>query len=164
MEATRVIVVGWNQYVEKLYTFDPILRACSQIIDKPFKLSALHARSVFPNGGEQGLHVDIDADAEGFPLVGFFYTVDDFTADNGATRFVPCSHKWSARNAASVEQLTVTAIGRAGSVIIFNGSVLHGHSANRTEKLRRSIQGFYIRDSMKPAMRVPVDVEYENVQ
>jgi ectoine hydroxylase-related dioxygenase (phytanoyl-CoA dioxygenase family) len=36
------------------------------------------------------------------------------------------------------------ACGPAGSVIVYNGSVWHGHSANQTSQPRRSIQGAYI--------------------
>jgi len=35
--------------------------------------------------------------------------------------------------------------GPAGSMIIFNGSVWHGHGANSTGKPRRSVQGAFIR-------------------
>jgi ectoine hydroxylase-related dioxygenase (phytanoyl-CoA dioxygenase family) len=39
----------------------------------------------------------------------------------------------------------VLAQGSAGSLIIYNGSVWHGHTANRSAKPRRSIQGAFIR-------------------
>ena len=39
----------------------------------------------------------------------------------------------------------VSACGPAGSVVIFNGSVWHGHGANQTSEPRRSIQGAFIR-------------------
>lgn len=38
----------------------------------------------------------------------------------------------------------------AGSVIVYNGSVWHGHTANLTDKPRRSIQGAYIRRDAEP--------------
>jgi ectoine hydroxylase-related dioxygenase (phytanoyl-CoA dioxygenase family) len=37
------------------------------------------------------------------------------------------------------------ACGAAGSIIVYNGSVWHGHSANQTGQPRRSVQGAYIR-------------------
>lgn len=36
------------------------------------------------------------------------------------------------------------ACGPAGSLLIFDGSTWHGHTANRTEKPRRSLQGAFI--------------------
>jgi ectoine hydroxylase-related dioxygenase (phytanoyl-CoA dioxygenase family) len=38
----------------------------------------------------------------------------------------------------------VLACGDAGSVIIFHGSVWHGHTANRSSQRRRSVQGAFI--------------------
>ena len=38
----------------------------------------------------------------------------------------------------------VSACGPAGSVVIYNGSVWHGHGMNQTREPRRSIQGAYI--------------------
>jgi ectoine hydroxylase-related dioxygenase (phytanoyl-CoA dioxygenase family) len=38
----------------------------------------------------------------------------------------------------------VMACGPAGSMIIFNGSVWHGHTANTSQRPRRSLQGAFI--------------------
>jgi ectoine hydroxylase-related dioxygenase (phytanoyl-CoA dioxygenase family) len=77
--------------------------------------------------------------------------VDEFRNDNGATRFVPGSHLWSAIPPDLLGDLKadyagqVLACGPAGSMVVFNGSVWHGHKANHSGKPRRSIQGAYIR-------------------
>jgi hypothetical protein len=39
----------------------------------------------------------------------------------------------------------ISACGAAGSIVIYIGSVWHGHGANLTSQRRRSIQGAYIR-------------------
>jgi ectoine hydroxylase-related dioxygenase (phytanoyl-CoA dioxygenase family) len=77
--------------------------------------------------------------------------VDEFRRDNGATRFVPGSHKWSQipneltnERLADYENQARTACAQAGSLIIFNGSVWHGYSANKTDMPRRSLQGAFI--------------------
>jgi ectoine hydroxylase-related dioxygenase (phytanoyl-CoA dioxygenase family) len=75
-------------------------------------------------------------------MLGFIYMIDEFTEDNGATRFIAGSQ--------GIETLpesfsSVPACGPAGSVIVFNGSVWHGHGPNETDQPRRSIQGAYIR-------------------
>jgi ectoine hydroxylase-related dioxygenase (phytanoyl-CoA dioxygenase family) len=109
------------------------------------------ARTLHPQAQAQGLHIDFKPDEERFPLVSFIWMVDEFRGNNGATQFVPGSHTWSAVPReltndllAEYENQTVKACGQAGSVIIFNGSVLHGHSANATDTPRRSIQGAFI--------------------
>jgi ectoine hydroxylase-related dioxygenase (phytanoyl-CoA dioxygenase family) len=111
----------------------------------------MHGRTLRPNAPAQGLHIDFKRDEERFPLLSFIWMVDEFYPDNGATQFVPGSHNWSEvpheltnDHLAEYENQIVTACGPAGSVIIFNGSVLHGHSANTTDAPRRSIQGAFI--------------------
>jgi ectoine hydroxylase-related dioxygenase (phytanoyl-CoA dioxygenase family) len=133
---------------DDLYVFPPLLEACRRVIGGPFKLSSLHARTVRPHMPAQELHVDVRRDSGDWPLVGFILMVDPFRADNGATRFVPGSHKWSGTPADSMsDPLTgheVLACGSAGSLLVFNGSTWHGHSANTSSGPRRSIQGAFI--------------------
>ena len=125
-----------------LYVFPPLLDACCRVISQPFKLSTMHARTVRPHTAAQDLHVDFARDADGCPMVGFILMIDAFRRDNGATRFVPGSHR-SSTPPADVRH--VLACGPAGSIIVFNGSVWHGHSANESDTPRRSIQGAFIR-------------------
>ncbi|HEY8223786.1 MAG TPA: phytanoyl-CoA dioxygenase family protein [Pyrinomonadaceae bacterium] len=130
-----------------LSTHHPILAACSRVIGQPVKLSTLHARTVHPHANAQSLHVDFKADSNGWPMLGFIFMVDDFRTDNGATRFVPGSHELSSEPSGSAadNNTAVIACGSAGSLILYNGSVWHGHTANLTSEPRRSIQGAYIR-------------------
>jgi ectoine hydroxylase-related dioxygenase (phytanoyl-CoA dioxygenase family) len=136
---------------EGLYQYQPILEACCRVINQPFKLSSMLARTLRPHTPAQELHADCERDADGWPMVGFIFMVDEFRHDNGATRFVPGSHRWTTipgelmRDRAASEGQKIMACGAAGSVIIYNGSVWHGHSANQSDAPRRSIQGAYIR-------------------
>jgi hypothetical protein len=142
---------------EHLYVHGPVLEACCRIIGRPFKLSTLLARTVRPYVPAQELHVDFRCEGDGWPMVGFIFMVDEFRADNGATRFVPGSHKWPAIPADFLKDTSADyegqelACGPAGSVIIYNGSVWHGHAANRCGEPRRSIQGAYIRRDTEAA-------------
>jgi hypothetical protein len=133
-----------------LYVFPPLLEACCRIIGRPFKLSSLLGRNLRPHTAAQELHVDVAHDSADWPLVGFILMIDEFRADNGATRFVPGSHRWSTApeddgvdvHADRVDQ--VLACGPAGSLLVFNGSTWHGHTANRSDAPRRSLQGAFI--------------------
>jgi ectoine hydroxylase-related dioxygenase (phytanoyl-CoA dioxygenase family) len=104
----------------------------------------MHARTLRPHAAASELHVDLAPDGEGWTLVGFIFMVDEFRADNGATRFLPGSHRWS-RDCAAEHSGVSPACGPAGSLIVFNGSVWHGHGANVSDEARRSIQGAFIR-------------------
>jgi ectoine hydroxylase-related dioxygenase (phytanoyl-CoA dioxygenase family) len=129
-----------------LYLHPPLLDACCRIIGQSFKLSTLHARTLRPQTPPQKLHVDFAADAGGWPMAGFIYMVDEFRPENGATVFAPRSQ--GAATPPSPDDL-VPACGPAGSLIVFNGSIWHGHGANQTGQPRRSVQGAYIRRSEK---------------
>jgi hypothetical protein len=132
---------------DRLYIFPPLLEACYRTIRQPFKLSNMLGRTLRPGARGPSLHVDFAADEKGWPMVGFIFMVDEFRAENGATRFAPGSHR---RPLEDGEPLidpcdAVAACGPAGSVIVYNGSVWHEHGANTTSAPRRSIQGAFTR-------------------
>jgi ectoine hydroxylase-related dioxygenase (phytanoyl-CoA dioxygenase family) len=149
---TRVSgLVNRGPAFDALYLHPLVLEACCRFFNETFRLSTIHARTLRPKTAAQNLHVDYKRDSRGWTMVGFIHMVDAFRDDNGATRFVPGSHLWSE---APSELLAgskadypgqVLACGPAGSIILFNGSVWHGHGANRSAEPRRSIQGAYIR-------------------
>ncbi|MEK6288602.1 MAG: phytanoyl-CoA dioxygenase family protein [Acidobacteriota bacterium] len=152
-----------------LYVYEPVLEACCRIIGQPFKLSTMHARTVRPYSQAQNLHVDFSREVDGWPMVGFIMMVDEFRTDNGATRFVPGSHKWPTiptdfpKDTSADYEGQVLACGPAGSVIVYNGSVLHGHTANRVGEPRRSIQGSYIRRDTEPGVNQAARIRPETL-
>ena len=143
-------LVNRDAELDGLYVFPPLLEACCRVIGQPFKLSSLLARTLRPRSPAQELHVDVRRDSADWPLLGFILMVDEFRPDNGATRFVPGSHRWSGIPADTISDLRaeydgqVLACGKAGSLIVFNGSAWHGHTANPSSGPRRSLQGAFI--------------------
>lgn len=129
-----------------VYVHSPLLEACWRVFMRPFKLSTMLARTLRPGSAAQKLHQDFPRDAAGWTMVGFILMIDEFRTDNGATCFLPGSHHWSQ---AVVDDVACTrpvaACGPAGSMIVYNGSVWHGHGGNGTLSARRSIQGAFIR-------------------
>jgi hypothetical protein len=144
--------VNRGQEFDCLYTHRPILEACCRTIRQPFKLSTMHARTLRPHTPEQTLHIDFRREEDGWPMIGFILMVDEFRTDNGATRFLPGSHRHPDMLFESPGNATV-ACGPAGSIVIYNGSVWHGHSANSTMLPRRSIQGAFIRRDAESAVK-----------
>lgn len=135
---------------DDIYVYPRLLEACCRVIGRPFKLSSLLARTLRPRQPAQRLHVDVQATSADWPLVGFILMIDEFRPDNGATRFVPGSHHQSEQpngvgaNPVADHPEQVLACGRAGSLVIFDGSTWHGHTANSSDHPRRSLQGFFV--------------------
>jgi hypothetical protein len=124
-----------------------LLALCSAILRNPPRLRFLNGRTVEPFAAPQKLHVDLKAVLGETAFLGFIVMLDDFHADNGATRFVPGSHHWPGvpgdvmiDPSGDHPAQTITT-GKAGDIIIYDSAVWHGHSANRTARSRRSIQG-----------------------
>jgi hypothetical protein len=145
---------------DELYLYPPILQACCCLIAQPFKLSTMHARTLRPRTPAQRLHVDFPSDVQGWPMVGFILMIDAFTPENGATCFIPGSQGMAAPPASSS---LAPACGPAGSVIVFNGSVWHGHGPNHTNNPRRSIQGAYIRRTEASSEALPARMRRETL-
>lgn len=100
-----------------------------------------------PGNPAQPLHRDrlawgnhIPRDIE--PQFNTIWALTDFTAENGATRCVPGSHKWDDERRAAPEQI-VQAEMKAGSVFLYTGSVLHSGGENRSDQARLGLNLTY---------------------
>ena len=67
------------------------------------------------------------------------WSFDDFTAANGATRFVEGSHRWEPGRQPSGDEPVVHAEMPAGSVAFYTGSIWHGGGANETDRDRLGV-------------------------
>jgi ectoine hydroxylase-related dioxygenase (phytanoyl-CoA dioxygenase family) len=68
----------------------------------------------------------------------------DFSAENGATRVAPGSHRWPLERTAQESEL-VAAEMPAGSAVIYLGSTIHGGGANTTaDQWRRGMHLSYV--------------------
>ena len=167
--STRVTdFVSRGPEFDGIYAFPPLLAASCLIIGEPFKLSGTRARTLEPGAPAEELHVDAASRADKRSIVGFILMVDAFDTENGATRFLPGSHLQPFDRSAFMSNPIdahgeeVLACGPAGSMIMFNGSVWHGHSANRSRQRRRSLQGHFVprsaRSSVDHTARVCAEV------
>ena len=76
------------------------------------------------------------------PQFNTLWALTDFTAENGATRCVPGSHKWDWERRADRDQI-VQAEMVAGSVFLYTGSVLHSGGENRAAASRLGLNITY---------------------
>ena len=68
----------------------------------------------------------------------------DFTADNGATRVVPGSHRWDWERMPQADEFAIAEMS-AGSAVIYLGSTLHGGGPNSTDdQWRRGMHLSYV--------------------
>jgi hypothetical protein len=70
-----------------------LLAGCLHIFRTRFFLATVQGRDPKPNGGQQVLHRDWDAEAGAPALVVGLGFLDDFGPRNGATRVVPGTHR-----------------------------------------------------------------------
>lgn len=167
------------------FSHPKVLAAIAHVLNGDLKLSSLNARAALPGKGLQGLHADWkEAVRPGdFQVCNSIWLLDDFTAENGATRAVPGSHLWGKRPGDLMEDPTAAHpdetifLAPAGTVIIFNSHTWHGGTLNRTGKPRRALHSYFTRRSqpqqldqrrhlsqelieeLTPTMRCILDVE-----
>jgi ectoine hydroxylase-related dioxygenase (phytanoyl-CoA dioxygenase family) len=132
---------------------DPRLLACVAHVLGEFKLSSLNFRAALPGQGLQSLHAEGGpvTDPAHFYVCNSIWLLDDFTADNGATRVVPGSHL-SGKSPGDVMTDTrdahpgeVHLLAPAGSVVVFNSHLWHGGTVNRSSRPRRALHAYFTR-------------------
>jgi hypothetical protein len=101
-----------------------------------YQLNATQAVLIGPEESNQPLHRDrgvwggrLNRSIE--TQFSTIWAIDDFTNTNGATQFVPGSHRWDGERQPTEDEIQV-AVMPAGSVMLYSGSVLHGGGVNTT--------------------------------
>jgi ectoine hydroxylase-related dioxygenase (phytanoyl-CoA dioxygenase family) len=125
---------------------ESVLPIVERVLDRGCLLSGMTAIDIGPGEHEQPMHGDDIVMSRHLQrphaamMVTSMWALDDFTADNGGTRFVPGSHVLPgtpdepgafadlAARGIAVQALEMP----AGSVMIFHGSLWHGGGANTT--------------------------------
>ena len=108
-----------------------------------YRINATVAMQVVQGGGNQHLHRDewrykpyVHRDPDGPELsLAIMVAGTDFTAENGATRYVPGSNGWP-EGRMPEEHEVVQAVMPRGSIAFWLGSVYHGLGINRTDAPR----------------------------
>jgi ectoine hydroxylase-related dioxygenase (phytanoyl-CoA dioxygenase family) len=153
---------------------NPLVLGTTRIILEQATVYQLHLTqviSVFPGETDQPLHRDELAwDFFPFPTdydiqCNTIWAMTDFTADNGATRVVPGTHKLGPK-ATSAEAQIGREIERAemerGSAFFYTGKVYHGAAANTTDKVRQGINITYcvgwVRQEENQYLSTPIEV------
>jgi ectoine hydroxylase-related dioxygenase (phytanoyl-CoA dioxygenase family) len=146
-----------------LFTHPRLLAAVFAVLQRPFRLFLLGGRNPAQGHGLQGLHQDGLPRRPGEParVVTALWALDDFAADNGATRVVPGSHRLEqplpkpARQPRARHPDEMPVLPEAGSVLVFDGHLWHAGGENRSGAPRRSYQVQFVACDSAPPPDLP---------
>jgi hypothetical protein len=108
-----------------------------------YQMHFTQAVSIGPGEGGQELHRDRAVWGKYVPWsietqLSTIWAITDFTEENGATRIAPGSHRWERGRKADPGDI-VAAEMKAGSVLVYTGSVIHGGGPNQTDDPRLGV-------------------------
>lgn len=136
-------------------------RRCDRI-----QLNLTQAIGIGPGEPAQTLHRDDDF----FPfphehhlMLNVLWTLDPFTAANGATRISPGSHRWPRKRQPEPHEL-IAAEAPPGAAILWVGSALHGGGANQTNTVRRGVVMSYSVGWLAPAEKLLLSIPPETAR
>ena len=111
------------------------------------------------------IHVDCPRLIPGYITnMGATILLDDFTADNGATWFLPYSqHRADAPSQSEFEAGAKRLIAKAGSVWFFNARLWHAGGENQTAEWRHALTLNMIRPYMKQRIDIPRAMSHMNL-
>ncbi|WP_338466132.1 phytanoyl-CoA dioxygenase family protein [Novosphingobium sp. ZN18A2] len=156
-----------NVRVFYLLALDPIFRALirhsraidivERLLGPDFMISNFTANIALPGSGSMALHSDQGIVVPGPWLqpwtVNIIWCLTDCHTDNGATLFIPGSHRWTSRDdipADAIDRLRPFEA-KAGSIIAMDGRVWHTSGANVTENEERALLfGYYTKPFLRP--------------
>jgi ectoine hydroxylase-related dioxygenase (phytanoyl-CoA dioxygenase family) len=122
---------------------DPMLLDVLDRVLGHYQLSAPVGIRIGPGEKAQVLHRDdsIYPMPEPHPplVVNTMWPLDEFTRENGATRFIPDSHAWEPGRRPTPDDKVETAVISPGSAMFYLGSLWHGGGANGTARPRLGV-------------------------
>ncbi len=120
-----------------LVTDPTVTELMNHLLGFGWLLSNLDANIAGPGGNPMFLHADQSFAPPPWPyplVANAMWMLDDFTAENGATRVRPGSHLKGEGPVPTIEDnLTIPVTGPAGTVMVFDGRLWHQTGANVTD-------------------------------
>jgi ectoine hydroxylase-related dioxygenase (phytanoyl-CoA dioxygenase family) len=169
-EGTKTVriynLLARGEVFERIPVHEGVLPIVERVLDRGCLVSSLSSIAIDPGEVAQPLHADdqaIPLPRPHVPIVcNTMWALTDFTADNGATRIVPGSHRDERAPEPWGSTPTIPAEMRRGSVLIYNGSLWHGGGANGTETRRVGVAMNYcagwVRQQENQQLGIPLDV------
>lgn len=138
-----------SEKCRELIEHQTILNPCNEFLAPYCERVQLHLTQIIrirPGETAQTIHRDRWAWGKHLshlePQFNTIWAITDFTSENGATRVVPGSTQWPDDQEIKPEQITQAEM-KAGSVLVYSGSVFHGGGANSSDQDRIGINITY---------------------
>lgn len=155
-------VVGGNDSLNDFLHLLPLDEYIQAYFGGYYILNSYGALDNLPNSTDgykhgQHFHRDVRTYSGNFRLMlNMLVMVHDFIIENGATKFVPGSHKIEQRPDDSLmEAQAIRATGAAGSIILFDSNIWHSAAPNRTQDSRMALTLTFTRPFYKQQMDYP---------
>jgi len=138
-----------SEKCRQLIEHETILNPCNEFLAPYCERVQLHLTQIIrirPGETAQTIHRDRWAWGKHLshlePQFNTIWAITDFTSENGATQVVPGSTQWPDDQEIKPEQITQAEM-KAGSVLVYSGSVFHGGGANTGDQDRIGINITY---------------------
>lgn len=151
--ATRFAnLIDQGAIMDIIWSHPRVLGCVWHVINREFKVSSLNAREPKKGQGHQGLHADFGprvANQFSNHVVNCLWILDNMTKENGATRFVPGSHKIIGKpgdymkNTMDPHPDEIAVVAPKGAVVVYNAHSWHSGSTNHSGARRRVLHAFY---------------------
>jgi ectoine hydroxylase-related dioxygenase (phytanoyl-CoA dioxygenase family) len=165
-------ILGISQAAAELVEHPRVLAAADAVLLSNcanYRIGSLTGIEIWPGEGDQELHVDDSM----YPLrlpdtqlqLSAMWALNEFTAENGATRVVPGSHNKPPPVPDSMDYSdgdVVQAVMPEGSLLLYLGTTVHGGGANRSDVPRAGLINTYslgwLRQEENQYLNVPREV------
>jgi len=139
-------LIARSEICRRMATNSTLLNIADVMLGKfapTLQLSLTQAVNIAPGEGAQILHRDRGLWGGHIPRrietqLGTMIAITDFTHENGATRVVPGSAHWDAKRDAQPHEIASAEM-KAGSILVYNGTVIHGGGPNSTDVPRLGV-------------------------
>ncbi len=169
-EGTRTLrlynLLVYGPLWEQIPVHENVLPIVERVLDPGCLVSSLSSVDILPGETAQPIHADDQLIPLPKPhpaiICNTMWALTDFTDANGATRLVPGSHLRDHSPTYLEAYDTIPAEMRAGSVLVWHGSLWHGGGANRTDERRIGIAMNYcagfIRQQENQQLGIPREI------
>jgi len=132
-QGTRFSKIVDDPLVRRACLLPVVLSAVAGMMKRRFYFCDIQGRDPELGGGAQNLHRDWLVMGAPTSIISGFAFLDDFDAENGATRIQPGTH----RDALAHGDIVVS--GHAGDILLLDAHVLHCGTRNLSGRKRRSL-------------------------